>query len=397
MKSLHGTPIDPPQDYRATIDHLLQYMHDVNFESFDPFDGLNSRLTLFAGSIHPFVARAIVQFFKSVPSGLIRKSFGVKMTKDDPKVLADVLLTLVNILTAKPDQRITDRAQELYALLLNESIRQGDTILWGLKFPFNSRYVSSRNTPNLFTTVNVAFAIANLYRYTHEQRLLDSLREINRSLVGSFGLNQVADNTSYFAYYPGLREFVYNVNGLALKYLSYYYYITNDTEVLAVVDPIKRALISRQNSDGSWFYSDSGKGRWIDGFHTGYTIEGLCFYKVFVEPSDDEVGKALTLASHYFIHHLLKANFPIYKRGLYPIDSQNCSQAIQTRYFLYRAGYDDLTSIVDMTGLITEKLHYDGLYAYRRTRFMIYPGVFLRWSIAPFALALSYLSYGTNW
>src|SRR5262249_39601128 len=92
-------------------------------------------------------------------------------------------------------------------------------------------------------------------------------------------------------------------------------------------------LRSGENVDGSWYYSDDHRGRFIDGFHSGFILEGvLRAIEAGAITEDEALDRAWT---YYLTTFFNQSNLPRYfPHSLYPIDSQNCAQSLQTLVFL---------------------------------------------------------------
>jgi hypothetical protein len=370
---------------------ILDRIDRSAFCSYDPYDALSSRPISLLSKIHPFIGRAAIQLIKFSPVNF-RALLGIEKIRFDPKVLADLVMSHINLHELGNDSRehLTE-AVSIGDSLLNEAMRGQGELSWGLKFPYISRSVISDRTPNLFTTTNAALAILHLFKSTREGKYRVHLDQINQFITQNLGSVTNEKGNAYLRYYPNTNTAVYNVNALAVRYMEEYARVTGDDTNSTLCDQIVSFLIQGQNKDGSWFYSATANGNWIDGFHTGYILDGLMTYRQ--RSQDKVVVSAIESANRFYKSRLFRDNFPLYFPGRrYPIDSQNCAQAIQTRCMLVEAGLDELASVAEMVEKIDEELYLRtrGYYRYQRRSFFRNNILYLRWSQTPMLLALTF-------
>lgn len=382
--------INNRQELIERIVALLGTIEKTKFCSYDPFDGLNSPPLFLLSKKFPLIGRFALFVVKASPLNL-RRALGIKKVCNDPKVISDVIRSYVNLYHTMPKEEYVSKAICLAQLLFDGRNRSTQFFSWGLKFPYYSRFTISINTPNLFTTVNAALAITELYQLTRKEEYRSVLDSINRFIVKELGFVWISSNSGYIRYYPALDVAIYNVNALALKYLQMYSNIFDDNSNELYMNAITSLLCEKQNESGSWYYSDGDKGHWVDGFHTGYIIEGLLQRKG--TSSDKRVLLSLKKAVLFYKGWLIKDNFPHYYAGKrFPIDTQNCAQAIQTRCLLQMSQFDELESIKEMVQKIDEALYcVNGDYYYfRKYPLFTNKNFYLRWSQSPMLLALTH-------
>jgi len=78
-----------------------------------------------------------------------------------------------------------------------------------------------------------------------------------------------------FGYLPGESAVIHNANMLAALVLCEAAELAGSSGALDDAFSAARFTASRQAADGSWPYSQVRGGRWVDGFHTGFVLEGL--------------------------------------------------------------------------------------------------------------------------
>ena len=145
-------------------------------------------------------------------------------------------------------------------------------------------------------------------------------------------LGRFEDETGVcLGYTPGGSSIIHNSNLLgAVALLRAWKYTHNN----AYFDLARKAInwsCSRINSDGSWYYGDDMKYKWIDNFHTAYNLDSL------VAAQDiggrDLVKQDVIDATYKFWieNFFLEDGTPkYYHNESYPIDIQCASQALES-------------------------------------------------------------------
>lgn len=246
---------------KIVVEMLYNSIIDSNISSYDPFDALKSPISsTYLFNKFNLISRLFIKINNISPIN-IRIIFGIKKTKNDPKVLADLIQSLF-ILNNNKKNNLQYNIKKYVEMLISENtILENNHLGWGLKFPYSSRYVKNANMPNLFTTVNCAYALikTNTYNYIKQ----DYFDRINELIFKDLGVIEIDSDKCFLRYYVGLNEAIYNVNSLAVKYLINYSAVYNCNKVATIAQKIVNFIISSQNENGSWYYS-SGKKRQMD-------------------------------------------------------------------------------------------------------------------------------------
>jgi hypothetical protein len=154
-----------------------------------------------------------------------------------------------------------------------------------------------------------------------------------------------------------------------------------DKRFVEAADRAAEAVVASQRADGSWTYSADGRGAFVDGFHTGFTLQGLQEYrarrKEHIVPG---TVRALELGFSYFKEHLLTPDGR--PRGFadrrVSLDGQNVAQAIQTLLVCGDAADAEMAARMWRLGIQRRQLNGPRFPA-------------LRWSIGPSVLATAFL------
>jgi hypothetical protein len=108
---------------------------------------------------------------------------------------------------------------------------------------------------------------------------------------------------------------------------------TSEQELLEVARSAMEYSCSRQRSDGSWWYGEEPKYRWVDNFHTGYNLDSL---KRYIDYSGDvSFQRHFDAGLRYFKEVFFTPDGAprYYHTSTYPIDIQCAAQAIETLAF----------------------------------------------------------------
>jgi polysaccharide biosynthesis protein VpsJ len=160
-------------------------------------------------------------------------------------------------------------------------------------------------------------------------------------------------------------------------------------------DKLLRFVLSGQRLDGSWPYAKDDRGQWVDGYHSGYVLETLGYF--LHSSSEAQVGDAIQRGIAFFRDSLIDSDGcpKYYSNRRYPIDVQNCAQAIQTVARLlphFDGGIDLLLRILRTVkaALFVRQDPSTGYFMASRTRWSVNKTAYVRWGQAPMVLALTH-------
>ncbi len=123
---------------------------------------------------------------------------------------------------------------------------------------------------------------------------------------------------------------VHNANMLGAGLLARAAKYTGREEYRRVARSAMEYSCSRQLPDGSWWYAEEPKYRWIDNFHTGYNLDSLRYY--IDATGDEEFRPALERGLTFFKGHFVEESGrpKYYHTRTYPVDIQCAAQTIDT-------------------------------------------------------------------
>jgi hypothetical protein len=262
---------------------------------------------------------------------------------------------------------------------------------WGLRFPFATRFVKAdKEQVNIFQTINAVNSFLDGYDAFSDQSYLSMANRGFQFLLNDLGFVEARD-TIYWRYWPGLSVEIFNVSGLMIGLCARMGSATGQKEYSTYAQKLFNYIKKSQNSDGSWYYSADAKGRFIDGFHTGYILEGIC--RGILEGAIQRDSTLEKGVEYYLSHFFTAEGVPRYfHNSTYPIDGQNAAQALQTLYFILNVNFAvrELTfkSFESIDRLLWNK---KGYYNYKRSKLTLSKTPMHRWVTGPMLLALSYL------
>ena len=223
--------------------------------------------------------------------------------------------------------------REDVAALTEQARRQaflrGRAWAWGYHFPVHTRFFSyGSDTPNLIVTSFVAKGLAAATR----SGAIDCREELRGAAAFiRTELPRVVDETGQcFGYVPGERAVVHNANMLAALVLCEVAELCDCADCLDDALACARFTVARQSADGSWPYSEESCGRWVDGFHTAFVLEGLS--RVIAATGDEKLQAALERGIRFYVAQMFGPHGEpkYYPQRAYPLDALSAAQGVET-------------------------------------------------------------------
>lgn len=374
---------------------LEEHFEKNNLKSFDPYDGLNTpfRKLLFKNRL---LERLWLQTVRVFPVNL-RGLFRIKKIIHQ-KTVSDLLSASSILYNKTHDEKYFLHSKKYFLMLNDMKLKRSHGIAWGLQFYFTTRFVQAdKQAPNLFNTINSLNSLLDFYETLKEKdvendKYLVQAKELTDSAL-DFIFNELGyeetESTITWNYWENLNIPIYNVNALMAGALSRYQVIFETKKYEKEICKTIAFLKSVQNEDGSWNYSSGKKGSFIDGFHTGYILEGLSIAKMNGVAFDESI--LIKGAKYYFENFFTEKYLPKYfNKSLHPIDGQNFAQAIQTLYYLNKLNLCDM-NFIERVLERTDSILWNskGYYNYTITKYFTYRTPMDRWVNGPAYLALS--------
>lgn len=384
---------------------LLAYCQANNWAGYDPYDALNSEIFKALPFLDFRLFRlGFTQVMKGFPLNL-RPLLFVPKTQN-PKAIALFLMAFLklerlglldnkDLITLMTQKLINLRSPSNLINASNPNNLSNSTNnywCWGYNFDWQTRgELFPKLAPNIICTTFAANALLDLFERYPKQEYLDMAVSAGRFLL--FGLNITKEDSGLcFSYTQRDHSQVHNANLLGAALLSRLYSFTGEKAFFDFALQAARFSIRRQNADGSWFYGELPTQRWVDNFHTGYTLCALRSISQCTGTAefDSQIRRGFEF---YRKHFFRKDGAPKYFHDrVYPIDIHNVAQSIITPLAL--KDLDESSAALGfsvfswaMTHMWDEK----GYFYYQVLPFCKIKIPYMRWSQAWMLLALSTL------
>jgi glycosyltransferase involved in cell wall biosynthesis len=362
----------------AAARHAFELGSRREWKSHDPYDLLLSPAARGLQARSWLGARVIVQVGKRSGTRL-RRAMRVPQ-HEEPKALAEFLRAAA-MLSTEGEEWAQAYVDELSVRLQAHATAQIGGYGWGLEFPYASRFVNAeRGAANVYVTTVACQALLDHHDLTGDEAALATALAGCRFILDGLGTFEHRGRR-WLRYWHGLDTPAVNVQASAASLLARAGF-AGDADLAA------EAALSAQRDDGSWPYSDDGRASFVDGFHTGFTLQGLTEYATSRgAEAATGVDEAVERGFSFFKAHLLTSDgLPRgVADGKVKLEGQNVAQCVQTLAVCGRAP-DDRDAAMRLWRLGVEPL--------LRGRGSRFPA--LRWDIGPAVLATSYLLRSTR-
>ncbi len=297
------------------------------FAGWDPYDGAAAnRLTRHLPASRTSL-RLVTQAVKHCPLAL-QPLLAIPQAVDS-YTLGQALLGGARLLAAGPGAVTAPDVAALTEQARAQALLRRRTWAWGYHFPVHTRFFSyGPDTPNLIVTSFVAKGLAAVTR----AGVVDCREELRGAAAFiRTELPRVVDESGQcFGYVPGERAVVHNANMLAALVLCEVAELCDCAGCLDDALACARFTIARQSADGSWPYSEESFGRWVDGFHTGFVLEGLS--RVVAATGDARLRSALERGVRFYVAQLFgpRGEPKSSPQRAYPLDALSAAQGVET-------------------------------------------------------------------
>jgi hypothetical protein len=303
-----------------------RWVEQNEYRGYEPFDGLSSFVRpLTFGNI--FAERLLQQLVRQCPINL-RPVLGVTR-KESTKGRGYMAWGYLKRCKVTGDKEYAWKAAVCFEWLMNNTAPAYKKPSWGNHFDFTSRAGRlPRFEPIIVWTSLIGQALIDAYELLNEKKYLDWAVDVSGWILDlPREKTESGDCISYVAY---TQSSIHNSNMLGAAFLARLGRITGDKEMLSVAASAMRYSCTRQRPDGSWYYGEGEKTRWIDNFHTGYNLDSLKCYLENIE--DKTYSENLRRGFAYFKNNFFESSGrpKYYHNRVYPVDIQCASQAIDT-------------------------------------------------------------------
>ena len=381
---------NPKQRIAQSLEKLEKWVEDHGYKGYDPADGLTSYLRpLTFGNL--FLDRVLQQLVWRCPINL-RPLLGVKPLDSfiGRGYMAWGYLIMQKI-TGNGDYR--QKAESCLAWLKKNKAPGHTNYSWGKMFDFASRGGrQGKHEPITVWTSLIGQAFLEAYETTGDPQHLEVAESICRWILER-PRNQT--NSGCCINYTPFGEgdcTIHNQSMLAASMLARTFKFSGNEDYLKVAREAVTYTCTRQLPDGAWLYGEDPKYHWIDNFHTGYNLDAL---KCYIESTGDQtyennLRKGFTFYKNSFFEPTGRPKY--YHDRTYPIDSQCCSQSIETLANFSDSDESSMELALRVAQWTIENMQdRDGHFYFMRYPFMTLKAPMIHWAQATTYRALAYL------
>jgi hypothetical protein len=372
------------QSLEDSLIKLEKWVEDHNYKGYDPADGLTSYLKpLTFGNL--FLDRLLMQLIWRSPINL-RPLLGVKPLDSNigRGYMAQGYLTMFKL---TGNQTYKDKAVSCLEWLVKKRAPGFEHYSWGKMFDFASRGGrQGKYEPITVWTSLIGQAFLDAYEIIGDTKYLKIADSVCCWIVER-PRNQT-DSGFCLNYTPfGQGDCtIHNQSMLAAAMLARTAKFNNNEEYINVAREAMKYTCTRQLPDGSWYYGEDPKYHWIDNFHTGYNLDALkCYIENINDKTyEDKLKRGFDFFKNNFFESTGRPKY--YHNRTYPVDSQCCSQAIETLVNFSDYDQSSLELGVRVARWTIENMQDQTGYFY----FMRYPLMTLRVPMIHWAQATTY-------
>jgi rhamnogalacturonyl hydrolase YesR len=363
--------------FSGSLFRLQNYIEQENYFGYDPYDALKSplfRLPFFKTS--KLVRFGIQQLVKRSPVNL--RPFLLI-----PKGLNPVTLGLCiqgyTELAISGDPSAIEKCNKLVKWLKELKSPGYHGACWGYDFPWEARHATiPAYQPTVVATGIITNALFQYYKLTKDQESFDLCRSACDFVLKDLKQTTDAHGSICFSYSPFDTMKVYNASMKGARILIQAYHVTKEAHLLLAAKRAVNYVISNQQPDGSWFYSEAKNGNWVDNYHTGYVLD--CLHEYQQLSNDEQWNPIIEKGYSYYQEHLFEKGFKpkFFNTSAYPLDCTSAAQAILTLCRFNNANLASETAGYTIREMQSKK----GYFYFRKYLYFIEKHSFMRWSNA---------------
>lgn len=378
-------------DISDVIDGLLGYVESADYAGYDPYDALNSPLIKLVGGQSKWLRIAFTQLLRRCPVN-VRPILGVHKGHN-PKGIGLFLWGYAKLFNVRGDERSLDRIRRLLDLLYRLRSAGCSGNAWGYNFDWQSRtFFRPRGVPTIVNSSFIGHALLDCYEYTGLQQALDLAVPIKDFILHDLHRTQEGE-TFCFSYTPVDTDLVHNANMLGSSILARLSRYCGDPACRSAAVASLDYSMRHQNEDGSWCYAQNHTQRWIDSFHTGFSLQALRY--ILHEGLSPHYRPAYDKGVQYYAENFfLPDGTPkYYHNRIDPVDVHASAEAIA--FFAgMGSAHRGLTERV-LAWMLVNMVSPKGYFYFRKTKYGMNKIPYMRWSQAwAFHAMTEYLLYG---
>ena len=274
-------------------------------------------------------------------------------------------------------------------------IAEDGSVAWGYNFDWQSRaFFIRKDTPAIVPTAFAAAAFVKAFEHTGNAEYLDTAEGVCRFITGSLNKTVDTDDHLCFSYSPVDNSVIFNASLLAAESLASAGAAKGDAVNEQLVVRACRFVVDNQDERGAWNYGPKMRHRWVDNFHTAFTLLSLDRITGFIPRTREKISPAIERGIDFWLENLfLSDGTPKYfDNKTYPVDIHSAAAAIVALSQLSVKVEECRRAAMKIASWTIEHMQRDdGQFAYRLSKHRLDRRVFMRWGNAWMAYALASL------
>jgi hypothetical protein len=365
-----------------SLKKVEKWVEEHDYRAYEPFDGLSSPLRSLTFK-NLLLDRLLAQTVRQNPFNL-RPFLGIKPLPST-KGRGYMGWGYLTMLRTTGDSRYRQKAVQSLEWLMENKSPKFKEYSWGNHFDFASRGgCYSKDESIIVWSALIGQAFLDGYELLADRRYLDVAESVCRWILG---LPRERTKMGTCISYMATGQYsIHNANMLGAAVLARTGRTVRKEEYLDVASEAMKYSCSRQRPDGSWWYAEEPRYRWIDNFHTGYNLDSL---KCYIDNTGDQTYReGMCKGLEFFKESFFGTDGcpRYYHNRTYPIDSQCAAQAIETLSNFSDRDEECLALAVKVAHWIIEHMQdKEGFFYYRK-----YPLIKVKTPMLHWAQATSY-------
>jgi hypothetical protein len=376
---------------RNSLNKLESYINDNEFSGYDPYDTLNSYIPFkYFGKWVPILA---IQLQKRNPFN-IRKILGIKRAIN-PKAIGLLLKANCILYKLSNDEKYRNSSKILFDWLKNNYSKGYSGYCWGYNFDWaNKDEYLEKYIPNVVVTGTVIDGIYEYYEVFKDEEAKKIIKSASDFVYSDLPIISI-NSLSFIGYNIYSKNCCYNASLYGALILAISNKIEQNIKYKDLIHKVVDYIISKQNKDGSWYYSYNIKTKierkQID-FHQGFILVLLDDIMHLTNIDNPSLNESIKNGMIFYKKKQFSSNGVSIWRlpKKWPIDIHNQAQGIITfakLSFLDKNYFKFSERIAKWT--INNMQNSKGFFYYQNFKFYKNKISYMRWSQAWMFLALA--------
>ncbi|MDG6224264.1 MAG: hypothetical protein QCI82_01995 [Candidatus Thermoplasmatota archaeon] len=318
-------------DTKRIIGSIYQNIKRNDYKGYDPYDCLNS--PIITSFENRWIRIASTQLLVYSP---INFRSILRIKKDvNPKTMGLLLRALLILKKGKDHDIIPDLEKEIefiHSWIIENQNMDYSGPCWGYHFPWQDLHkFIPRYEPSIVVTSFIGHSLIDLYNFDANPELKRTISGIADFIMNDLNIHK-DDEGICFSYSPHDNNVVHNANILGSSYLFRAGTVLKKDDILEIAEKALNFTLSKQNADGSWYYSidpSTGKFRKQFDFHQGFILDGL--RSIWEIDKDERILPRIEKGLRFYIKTIDDRGRTYYRYPRkWPIDIHNQAQAMIT-------------------------------------------------------------------